>query len=204
MKIFFAIIIAFLTFSSDINAEKFKFSEAKLCTGKNPFFSGFDSKITLKSSNKILMMSLNNVRGNTRFGYSFSHVNILATGGVQRNAPWLGPEVDFKWKNISTLHWFGWIFGQEGFPKWENPSFFFALNAIYFNFGNISLSHTILHKGEEKSNNMPGLSFQKSINKYFTWTIGADYSLKNKSPLFNLGIKFVPPLTPSKKLPKFM
>ncbi|MFA4940973.1 MAG: hypothetical protein WC582_00010 [Patescibacteria group bacterium] len=173
-------------------AEELKFSKFEYYNGKNPFFSSFDTKISFKSKNKVFTTSMNNVRVNTKFGYSFPHTNILATCGLQQNAPWFAPEVDFTFWRVSTIHWGGWMFGETGKPKMERPRFFFALNAIYFSVKPIVLSYTLLHFFENEPDHIPGISFSQPINKNFTWLVGTDYSTKDANPMFNIGMKFTP------------
>jgi len=196
MKRYFLFFVLALFTALTVQAEQLNLSQAELNTGKNPFFSSFDAKMTFKSPNRILMMSFNNIRGNTRFGYHSQKANVLATCGIQENAPWFGPEVDFSWKNISTLHWFGWIFGDVGHAKWENPKFFFALNALYISVKPITLSYTIFHYFDGKPNNIPGISYRRTINQNFSWAIGADYNIRDSEgkskPMFNIGLKYTP------------
>ncbi|MDD5291119.1 MAG: hypothetical protein PHZ04_03310 [Patescibacteria group bacterium] len=203
-RYFLFFVLALFILSSHTEAQWFKFSNAKISYGQSPFFSSFNAEGTFEKQGRKLVGAVNETRGYTKYGIVFPHITLFASGGIQNKAPWLGPEADFSFWKFSTLHWTGWMFGyldeesKKYLPRWQNPHYFFALNAIYlsqeFLKGKITISHTVFHKPNQKPDHMPGISLQLPFgeNGNFSWSIGGDYSLLHQSPLFNMSLKYIP------------
>jgi hypothetical protein len=133
MKSFIILILSVIFISLSISAQDFKLNSAGASLGKGSVSSGYDIVLTFKDS--ISQQTFSVIGNHTRMYVAYclpgSTVNLLASGGFNQNAPWIGPKVTVKVCNfVSTMHWLAIAAGEPGKPAWK-AKLLFGFNAVY-------------------------------------------------------------------------
>lgn len=196
-KLRFSIFSIFMFFYcvGNLNAQ-FSLNEGKVSVGKGAMTSGFDVVISFSNPNKVALIAQgNNERINVRIGKSwgdekkFGNFTILATGGVFKNVPWIGPMFLYSHKWFDLCSWSGIGMSTDNQltdPGW-NPNFFFNYQEAGLNFGKNRFAYSFMFFRTAKINHF--LIYKRNFNlgKDTGLFVETTYDFTQEIPMFVVG-----------------
>ncbi len=194
MKTAFIIVISLILFSSIFaQEEEPKISSISISSGESSLSKGICGSVTVQTSEDWrLIFEVNQSYMQFMYGKDISWLYVAGSGGYFNNTPWIGPYLvatPTDWLTFTS--WEGVEMGTDGKPNAKELNFYFAFNSAKISISYFYVQYAILHFEMQNPDNLPGGGISIPIGKY-TFSIGADYSIKSQKPLFagSLSMKF--------------
>lgn len=190
MKNLIIISVIILSVFSNVFAQDFRLTGVSATLGKGSVFSGYDIRMDFSNDNgNNFSVTGNHTRMHLGYSWDLSPLTICASGGFNKNAPWVGPKIMAKiGSHISTLHWLAISAGVPEKPAFE-AELMFSLNAIYVSIWKLQFSYSLLHWLDERPQHLPGAFFGEKLGDGWSYSVGAEYNLTKPEPLFQFVIK---------------
>ena len=186
------LIIALFIFVNTISAQQeqkdtdVKITGVTIGSGESSLSTGIFGSMGIETGNNYkLIFEVNQSYMQFMYGKTVGDLYIAGSGGYFSNTPWVGPYITYSptdW--ISFLTWEGWCAGTDSHPSAKEINFYFAFNSVKVSSGIFYMQYALLHFQKDTPNNLPGIGVAIPIGKY-TFSIGGDYSLRDKKPLFS-------------------
>ncbi|MFA6365281.1 MAG: hypothetical protein WCW78_02680 [Candidatus Paceibacterota bacterium] len=159
--------------------------------GKGALSSGYDISINFGNESNGLQVTGNHTRVYAAYRWQMPYITLGATGGFFKNAPWVGPQIIFTPASfISTVHWYGFAGGAPEHPDWKINKMI-HYNAVTLRVSGIALTYAVSKFMNDNADQLPGVSYTGKVNASWNYTIGTDYTVNGREPLFQLGLKHI-------------
>lgn len=189
-RIIILIIALFLSLTA--SAQGFKLNAVSANLGKGSVSSGYDIVLKFKNeAGESFSVIGNHTRMYVAYDWPVGCLDLIASGGFNKNTPWIGPKLLVNAGGfLSTMHWLGISAGKP-----ENPEFkarvMVGFNAVYLKVWNFRFSYSLLNWLDETPQHIPGLFYENKIGEGWEYSVGSEYNLREKEPLFQFGLKKV-------------
>ena len=163
-----------------------KITDLTISSGKSSLSTGICGSIGIETGDEYkLIFEVNQSYMQFMYGKVIGDFYIAGSGGYFNNTPWIGPYVTYSPTNwLSFLTWEGWEAGTDGKPSTKEVNMYFAYNSVKVSIGIFYAQYALLHFEKCIPDNLPGVGIAIPVGKY-TFSIGADYSLRDEKPLFS-------------------
>ena len=191
MKAFFlALLIAVFGMTSFAQQQdELQLKSISTSIGKGALSSGYDISLNFGNESEGFQVTGNHTRVWTAYRWQVLYFTLGATGGFFKNAPWVGPQVIFSPAPfISTMHWYGFVGGVPEHPDWKVNTMI-RYNAVTVRMNGFAFTYAVSKFLNDKTDQLPGVSYTGKVNSSWNYTVGADYTVNNHEPLFQLGLK---------------
>lgn len=191
-----ALILSASVFSQNDDSKKsFELSNIDFSSGRSALGSGIYIVFNM-SSEKMGASQITFASDKILINHFFSlgekkKIKVGPSGGYFKNVPYVGViSTTSFFKGFSTIHWFGYSFGQPEEIVEISPSFLFGVNTISYDIWKFRLSHTVIHFQKSPPKYVSCLRYTQKINKNFLAYTDIAYDITNKTQLLKLGVNW--------------
>lgn len=170
--------------------DDYRLSDITVSSGKGALSSGVFASATVMNTSWRLIFQVNNDFVQAMYGTNEGSLFLAGSGGFFMNTPWVGPYIEVQpWDFLFAVSWIGVSAGKGGEPS-TDPQLFFLFHSVRVTMGPFYASHTLIHYQKDVPNHLPGIGWNFTLGTKVTCSIGAEYTLRDKEPLFSGVIQY--------------
>ncbi len=162
-----------------------------ISAGRSALSSGFSLDLGFRSNNANTLVALmqDRVFLNHLIIVPRARLSIGPSVGFMQDVPFIGAIAQFSpMKFLSTLHWFGYSFGEPGETIDGKPSFLFLVNGITITVQDFKTYYQAVSFMKLPTKHVVGISYQQPMAKsiYIYGKVGYDFT--SSEQLLQLGV----------------
>jgi hypothetical protein len=171
-------------------AQDYKLSDITMSSGRGALSSGiFASTNVVGDNNTRLIMDFEKSFVEIMYGVQSEKTFLAGSAGLFENAPWIGHYIVFQPSIFTITSWSGIAAGQANDPKWK-LQFLFLYHSIRMDVEPFYIAWTRISFQKDAVNDLPGAGVVIPVGSKITCSVGGEYTLRDKKPLFGAALNY--------------
>lgn len=187
LTLLFILMIALTAIS--FTQEEYKISDVTVSSGRGALSSGIFGSINVIGNNNRLIFEVEKDFAQAMYGKQMGDFFVAGSGGFFQNTPWVGPYIVFSKSVFTLVSWNGIAAGQANDPQLK-LKFIFAFHSIRVDIKPFYLNYAVISFQQDRVNNLPGAGIVIPVGDKVTCSVGGDYTLRDKKPLFGASLNY--------------
>jgi hypothetical protein len=171
------------------SAQDYRMSDITISSGRGALSSGIFISTNITNDQNRLTFEVEKDFAQAIFGTQMKNVFVAGSAGFFQNTPWIGPFLVFQPGIFTIISWNGVAAGQANNPDWK-LKFIFAFHSIRMDLGPVYFSYARISFQKDRVNNLPGMGFIIPVGSKITCSVGGEYTLRDKNPLFGASLNY--------------